>query len=310
MTGNTHKNKSVPQTGTRIPSAYEKKIKPGILLTRAFIYLLVAAVIAIIAAIVVYLVGKGVPHITLDILTTAPSRLDRTWGIAPMIFNTLYIVILTLLICIPLGIGTAIYLAEYARQGILVRALRFTIEILAGIPSIVYGLFGLVFIVRTLKIGSFAGSQITGAITCAIIVLPVMIRATEEALKQVNVSYREAALSMGVSKLYIIRTVLLPCAMSGITVAVILSIGRIISESAALIYTAGLSYDMPSGLTQHIAQPGTGLTVQLYFYIVDPQGAPEELKYIITAVLLIVVFLLNLSAYIISKFFKRKVGGK
>lgn len=286
---------------------YDKQIRPGIIAIRALIYTVTAAVIALVLSIITFLIIKGLPYLSLEFLTTAPSRLNETYGIAPMIINTLYVVLITLLIAIPLGIGTAIYLAEYSKPGKLISAFRFSIEILAGIPSIVYGLFGLAFFVSTLRIGSGSGSMLAGALTCALIVLPTMIRTTEEALLQVNPTYREAAFSLGASKLHIIRTVLLPCALPGIVVAVILSIGRIVSESAALLYTAGVDYTMPTSYVKHITEPGAGLTVQLYLYATEG-GAPDWVPYAMAAILMILVFIINLSANLIAGIFKKKVS--
>lgn len=288
---------------------YEKQIRVSVIAIRTLIYMVTAAVITLVVAIILYLIIKGLPYINWEFLSKAPSRLQETYGIAPMIINTLYTVLLTLIVSIPLGIGTAIYLSEYSKPGKMVSAFRFAIEILAGIPSIVYGLFGLAFFITALKIGSGSGSILSGALTCSLIVLPTMIRTTEEALKQVNPSYREAAFSLGASKLHIICTILLPCALPGIVVAVILSIGRIVSESAALIYTAGVDYAMPTNLSKHIVEPGAGLTVQLYLYATEG-GSPEWVPYAMAAILMIIVFVINLTANIIAGLFKKKVSFK
>ncbi len=286
---------------------YQKQIRPGVIAVRTLIYTVTAAVIVLVIAIIAYLIVKGLPYINWEFLSKAPSRLNETYGIAPMIINTLYIVLITLVISIPLGIGTAIYLAEYSKPGKIIAAFRFAIEILAGIPSIVYGLFGLAFFVNALRIGSGSGSMLSGALTCALIVLPTMIRTTEEALLQVNPTYREAAYSLGASKLHIIRTILLPCALPGIVVAIILSIGRIVSESAALLYTAGVDYAMPTNYVKHITQPGAGLTVQLYLYATEG-GAPDWVPYAMAAILMMLVFAINLAANIIAGLFKKKVS--
>jgi phosphate ABC transporter, permease protein PstA len=288
-------------------NSYEKRLRPGVIAVRALIYTVTAAVIVMVVSIITYLIIKGLPYINWEFLSKAPSRLEQTYGIAPMMINTVYIVLITLIISIPLGIGTAIYLAEYSKPGILIAAFRFAIEILAGIPSIVYGLFGLAFFINALKIGNGSGSMLSGALTCALIVLPTMIRTTEEALLQVNPTYREAAFSLGASKLHIIRTILLPCALPGIVVAVILSIGRIVSESAALIYTAGVDYTMPVNLAKHVMEPGAGLTVQLYLYATEG-GSPDWVPYAMAAILMILVFLINLTANIIASLFKKKVS--
>ncbi|WMJ85244.1 phosphate ABC transporter permease PstA [Anaerocolumna sp. MB42-C2] len=286
---------------------YDKQIRPGIIAVRVLIYTVTAVVVVLVAAIIVYLIAKGLPYINWEFLSQAPSRLNETYGIAPMIINTLYIVVVTLIVSIPVGIGTAIYLAEYSKPGKIIIAFRFCIEILAGIPSIVYGLFGLAFFVNALKFGSGSGSMLSGALTCALIVMPTMIRTTEEALLQVNPSYREAAFALGASKLYIIRTIMLPCALPGIVVAIILSIGRIVSESAALIYTAGVDYTMPANYVRHIIEPGAGLTVQLYLYATEG-GTPDWVPYAMAAVLMILVFIINLTANIIAGRFKKKVS--
>ncbi|MDF2942997.1 MAG: pstA [Herbinix sp.] len=292
-----------------VKNVYEKQIRPGIIAVRTLIYTVTAFVILLVIAIIAYLIIKGLPYINWEFLSKAPSRLNETYGIAPMIINTLYTVLITLVVSIPLGIGTAIYLAEYSKPGKIISAFRFAIEILAGIPSIVYGLFGLAFYVTALKIGSGSGSLLSGALTCALIVLPTMIRTTEEALMQVNSTYREAAFSLGASKLHIIRTILLPSALPGIVVAVILSIGRIVSESAALIYTAGVDYTMPTNYVKHIVEPGAGLTVQLYLYATEG-GVPDWVPYAMAAILIILVFVINLTANIIAGLFKKKVSFK
>ncbi len=288
---------------------YKRRIRPGIIAIRGLIYAVTAAVICMVVAIIIYLIVKGLPYINWNFLTTAPSRLDETYGIAPMIINTLYTVLLTLIVSIPVGIGTAIYLAEYSKPGKIIDAFRFSIEILAGIPSIVYGLFGLAFFVNTFRIGSSSGSMLAGALTCTLIVLPTMIRTTEEALLQVNPTYREAAYSLGASKLHIIRTILLPGALPGIVVAVILSVGRVVSESAALLYTAGIDYNMPVNYLKHVTEPGAGLTVQLYLYATEG-GSPDWVPYAMATVLIILVFIINMMANIIAGLFKKKVSVK
>ena len=285
---------------------YFKKPNISAIAIRAVIYITTAAVIIFAISMIGYIVVRGLPYISWDFLTLEPSRLNEIYGIAPMIINTLYIVILTLIVCLPFGIGSAIYLAEYAKQGRIISAIRFVIEILAGIPSIVYGLFGLTFFVRALHIGSYSGSMIAGSLTLTLIVLPTMIRATEEALFQVNYTYREAALSMGVSKLYIIRTVLLPCAMPGIAVAIILSVGRMVSESAALLFTAGLANEMPTKILGHIFEPGSSMTVQLYLYSTEG-GAPEWVPFAMATILMLIVLGINLLANIIAGIYAKKI---
>lgn len=290
-------------------NGYEKQLRPGTIAVRALIYIVTTAVISLVIAIILFLIVKGLPYINWEFLSTAPSRLNETYGIAPMIINTLYTVLLTLIVSIPIGIGTAIYFAEYSKPGRIVDAFRYAIEILAGIPSIVYGLFGMAFFVNALRIGNGSGSILSGALTCSLIVLPTMIRTTEEALIQVNPTYREAAHSLGASKLHMIRTILLPCALPGIVVAIILSIGRVVSESAALLYTAGVDYTMPTNYIKHMIEPGAGLTVQLYLYATEG-GVPDWVPYSMAAILMILVFFINLSANIVASIFKKKVSLK
>lgn len=250
----------------------KSKIRIRFILFRALVILLTVAVAGLAAGLIGYILKKGLPYVSWEFLTTEPDILMDTYGIKPMIINTIYTVVLTLLFCIPLGIGSAIYLAEYAKQGKIVSAIRFAIEILAGIPSIVYGLFGLDFFVRKMSIGDYAGSMLAASLTLTLIVLPTMIRTTEESLLAVSSSYREAAAAMGLSKFYTIRKVILPCAISGIVVAIILSIGRMISESAALLYTAGIAQDLPTSVLSHVKEPGATMTVQLYLYATEGRG--------------------------------------
>ena len=290
-------------------NGFEKQIRPGVIAVRVLIYTVTASVISLVIAIMLYLIIKGLPYINWEFLSTAPSRLNDTYGIAPMIINTIYTVFCTLIVSIPLGIGTAIYLSEYSGSGRIVAAFRYAIEILAGIPSIVYGLFGLAFFVNALRIGSGSGSILSGALTCSLIVLPTIIRTTEEALQQVNPTYREAAHSLGASKFHMIRTILLPNAFPGIFVAIILSIGRVVSESAALLYTAGVDYMMPTDYAGHVIEPGAGLTVQLFLYATEG-NAPSWVPYSIAAVLMILVFVINLAANIIAGLYQKKVGMK
>ncbi len=271
----------------------------GIILSLTF----AAAMLAV--SLIVYILRAGLPYVNWDFLRTEPDILMDTYGIKPMIINTLYTVVLTLLFCIPLGIGSAIYLAEYAKAGKIVAVIRFAIEILSGIPSIVYGLFGLTFFVRQLHIGDYAGSMIAASLTLTLIVLPTMIRATEESLRTVDPAYREAATSMGVSRFYMIRKIILPCAMPGIVVAIILSIGRMVGESAALLYTAGISQDMPLGVLSHITEPGATMTVQLYLYATEG-GAAEWVPYAMAAVLILFVLLTEILTRLIALVYQKK----
>lgn len=286
----------------------KSKIRIRFILFRALVILLTVAVAGLAAGLIGYILKKGLPYVSWEFLTTEPDILMDTYGIKPMIINTIYTVVLILLFCIPLGIGSAIYLAEYAKQGKIVSAIRFAIEILAGIPSIVYGLFGLDFFVRKMSIGDYAGSMLAASLTLTLIVLPTMIRTTEESLLAVSSSYREAAAAMGLSKFYTIRKVILPCAISGIVVAIILSIGRMISESAALLYTAGIAQDLPTSVLSHVKEPGATMTVQLYLYATEG-GAPEWVPYAMAAVLMLFVLFIEILTHLIAGIFARRKKG-
>ena len=286
----------------------KSKIRIRFILFRALVILLTVAVAGLAAGLIGYILKKGLPYVSWEFLTTEPDILMDTYGIKPMIINTIYTVVLTLLFCIPLGIGSAIYLAEYAKQGKIVSAIRFAIEILAGIPSIVYGLFGLDFFVRKMSIGDYAGSMLAASLTLTLIVLPTMIRTTEESLLAVSSSYREAAAAMGLSKFYTIRKVILPCAISGIVVAIILSIGRMISESAALLYTAGIAQDLPTSVLSHVKESGATMTVQLYLYATEG-GAPEWVPYAMAAVLMLFVLFIEILTHLIAGIFARRKKG-
>lgn len=260
----------------------KSKVRISSILFRFVVILLTVAVAFLAIGLIGYLLKKGLPYVNRAFLFTEPDILMDSYGIKPMIINTIYTVVLTLIFCIPLGIGSAIYLAEYAKQGKIVSGIRFAIEILAGIPSIVYGLFGLNFFVRKMAIGDYAGSMLAASLTLTLIVLPTMIRTTEESLLAVSQTYREAAIATGMSKFYMIRKIILPCAISGIVVAIILSIGRMVSESAALLYTAGIAQDLPSSVMSHVTEPGATMTVQLYLYATEG-GAPEWVPYAMAA---------------------------
>lgn len=288
-------------------SEFTKRFRPGILFTRGIVFLATIMTIALLIGMLGYILTKGLGSISWTFLTTAPSALNETYGILPMIINTVYIILLGLLIAIPIGIGGAIYLAEYAKQGRIINLIRSTIEILAGIPSIVYGLFGSVLFVTVFNFGY---SILSGALTLSIMVLPTMIRTTEESLMAVDATYREAAVSMGVSKFYTIKTLLVPCAMAGILAATILSIGRMVGETAALLYTSSIADTMPviSSLKDvflHAMDSGATLTVQMYLYGSEG-GVPDGIIYALASVLIIIVFVLNMSVTAFAKRLKKE----
>ena len=233
---------------------------------------------------------------------TASSATKGTFGILGNIINTLYIVIITLLIATPLGIGSAVYLNEYAKPGKVVRLIEFTTETLSGIPSIIFGLFGMVFFGNALGLGY---SILTGALTLTIMILPLITRTTQEALKTVPDSYRHGALGIGATKWYMIRTILLPSAMPGILTGIILAIGRIVGESAALLFTAGSGYYLPKNLFSKIFESGGTLTIQLYLFM---QKAKYNEAFGVAVVLLVIVLGINGLAKYMSHRFNVEAG--
>lgn len=251
----------------------------------------------LLAVIIVYVFVRGFSAISLSFLTSVSSVLKGTVGIAGNIVNTLYIVVLTLLIATPIGIGSAIWMNEYAGQSRLVRLIEFTTETLAGIPSVIFGLFGMVFFGTTLGLGY---SVLTGALTLTLMILPLVTRNTQEALKSVPDSYRSGAIGMGAAKWYMIRTILLPSAMPGIVTGVILAVGRIVGESAALLFTAGSGYLLPKpgiGLLHKIMESGGTLTIQLYLSM---SKAQYDVAFGIAVVLLCIVFMINILTKILA----------
>lgn len=263
------------------------------------IYLAAFFSVVLLIGIIGYVFVKGISSINWTFLTTVTSALKGTTGIAGNIVNTLYIIVLTLLIATPIGIGSAIYLNEYAKPGKIVRLIEFTTETLSGIPSIIFGLFGMVFFGNTL---GFGYSILTGSLTLALMILPLITRNTQEALKTVPDSYRSGAVGMGATKWYMIRTILLPSAMPGILTGVILAIGRIVGESAALLFTAGSGYLLPKagkGLLSKIMESGGTLTIQLYLSM---SKAQYDVAFGIAVVLLVIVLCINfLTKYLAKK---------
>ena len=251
----------------------------------------------LLAGIIVYVFARGFSAISWSFLTTVSSALRGTLGIAGNIVNTLYIVALTLLIAAPIGIGSAIWLNEYAGKSRFVRLIEFTTETLAGIPSIIFGLFGMVFFGTAL---GFGYSILTGALTLTLMILPLITRNTQEALKSVPETYRTGAIGMGATKWYMIRTILIPSAMPGIVTGVILAVGRIVGESAALLFTAGSGYLLPKtgmGFIHKIMESGGTLTVQLYLSM---SKAQYDAAFGIAVVLLCIVLVINFLTKILA----------
>ena len=267
---------------------------------RTLIYVAASISVLLLVGILAYVFIKGIGSVDWTFLTTVTSTLNKTVGIAGNIVNTVYIIVITLLIATPIGIGSAIYLNEYAKPGKLVRLIEFTTETLSGIPSIIFGLFGMVFFGTLFGLGY---SILTGSLTLTLMILPLITRNTQEALKTVPDSYRSGALGMGATKWCMIRTILLPSAMPGIITGIILAIGRIVGESAALLFTAGSGYLLPksgAGIFKKIFESGGTLTIQLYLSMAK---AEYSTAFGIAAVLLIIVLFINW----LTKFLTRKL---
>lgn len=275
-------------TDNSMKSIYQKRTRIGDNILKVLIYLAAGVAIALLVGIMGYVFVRGLPQVSWQLLSTVQSSLKGTFGILGNIINTIYIIVITLIIAEPIGIGSAIYLNEYAKPGKLVRTIEFTTEILSGIPSIIFGLFGMVFFGMTLKLGY---SVLTGSFTLTLMVLPLITRNTQEALKTVPDSYRSGALGIGATKWYMIRTILLPSAAPGILTGVILSIGRIVGESAALLFTAGSGFQLPKNLFGKLFESSGTLTIQLYLSM---QKAKYDQAFGIAVVLLIIVLGINL----------------
>ncbi|MFR6008948.1 MAG: phosphate ABC transporter permease PstA [Christensenellales bacterium] len=254
--------------------------------------------VALALFILIYVFAKGIPNINWDLLSTKPSYSADRIGILPDILNTIYILLATLLIVIPLGVGAAIYLTEYAKNKKIVAIIEYAAETLSGIPSIIYGLVGML-----LFSNNFGTSLIAGSLTLVIMNLPTIMRTTQESLKTVPQSYREGAFGLGAGKWRVIRTVVLPGCVDGVITGCILSAGRIIGESAALLFTAGFAHAI-HGVLSGLASPGATLTVALYVY------AKEEgefgIAFAIAAILMILMLLINLSASLVGKHFAKR----
>lgn len=266
--------------------------------------ILMGAAAVITAALVLFLIAyvliKGLPNVSWTLLSTAPSYLSDRIGILPDILNTLYIVIATLLIVLPLGVGAAIYLTEYATNRRLIGAIEYAAETLSGIPSIIYGLVGMLFFCQFLNMKT---SLLAGALTLVIMNLPTIMRTTQESLKTVPQSYREGAFGLGAGKWRVIRTVVLPGCVDGVITGCILSVGRILGESAALLFTAGFAHAL-NGFFEGLSSAGATLTVALYVYAKE-QGQ-FDVAFAIAAILMILTLLINGAATLVERYFMRK----
>lgn len=263
------------------------------------IYLCAFLSVAVLIGIIGYVLVKGIKTVNVSFLTTVTSALKGTVGIAGNIVNTIYMIVITMMIATPIGVGAAIYLNEYAKPGKLVSMIEYATETLSGIPSIIFGLFGMMFFGQTLGMGY---SLLTGACTLILMVLPLITRNTQEALKTVPETYRNGAIGLGAGKWYMIRTILLPSSMGGIITGVILAIGRIVGESAALLFTSGSGKALLRGLSSlfpKVFQSGGTMTVQLYLSATSE--GDFDTAFGTAVVLLVVVLIINLVTKVLSK---------
>ncbi len=267
-------------------------------LMKGAMYLCASLTVALLLFMLVYVMVKGLPNISFEFLTTKRSYLTGKIGILPDILNTIYIILATLVIVLPLGVGAAIYLTEYAKSKKLVAVIEYAAETLSGIPSVIYGLVGML-----LFSNNFGTCLLAGALTLVIMNLPTVMRTTQESLKTVPQSYREGAFGLGAGKWRVIRTVVLPGCIDGIVTGCILSVGRILGESAALLFTAGIAHAV-NGIFEGLTSAGSTLTVALYVY------AKEEgefgVAFAIAAILMILTLLINLLASWVGKHFAKR----
>ena len=277
-----------------------KKRKAYIGGMKAAMYISTGLAAALVVFLAAYVFMKGIPHISWELLSTKPSYISGRIGILPDILNTLYIVLATLIVVIPLGVGAAIYLTEYAKNKKIVRIIEYAAETLSGIPSIIYGLVGMLFFCQFL---GFRTSLLAGSLTLVIMNLPTVMRTTQESLKTVPQSYRDGAFGLGAGKWRVIRTAVLPGCVDGVITGCILSVGRILGESAALLFTAGFAHAL-NGIIDGLTSPGASLTVALYVYAKE-QGE-FGVAFAIAAILMILTMLINLSATLVSRYFAKK----
>ena len=271
---------------------------------RTLIYIAAAIVVALLVFLLGYILYRGLPNLTWEFLTSEESVVRDVQGIGPAILNTLYVIIATLVVVLPLGVGSAIYLTEYATNRKLVAAIEFATETLAGIPSIIYALVGVLIFAESLALGK---TLIAGAFTLVIMTLPTVIRTTQESLKTVPASYREGSLGLGSGKWHMIRTVVLPSSIDGIVTGCILAIGRIVGESAVLLYTVGMSMQMQdffrNGLESFFSASGSTLSVALYVYA--KVRADFDLAFSVAVVLIIITLVNNLAANLAGRKLKK-----
>ena len=287
--------------GERMEKTYQWKRRAGIVILQGLVWASAIATMLLVLSLIAYIMVKGLPHISWEFLSSTPSVLKKTMGILPNILNTLYLVLFSLVFSLPLGVGAAVYLTEYATGRRLVRVVEFAVETLAGIPSVIYGLAGMLLFSQML---GFKTSLLSGGCTMVIMILPTIIRTTQEALRTVPQACREGALGLGAPKWYMIRTVVLPSCRAGILTGCILSVGGIVGESAALLFTAGVGTVIADNILEAFSKSGGTLSVALYMYV--NERGEFEVGFAIAAVLMILVLLINGLAKLTANLGKKK----
>lgn len=284
--------------------SFKRKLRCGIL--NAIMLICALIICLMLAGMVGYILFRGVKGITWEFLSTKPSLLRGTNGILPNILNTLYIILMTLIIVLPLGVGAAVYLNEYAKNKKAVKIIELAAETLAGIPSIIYGLVGMLIFVQFFSLNT---SLLAGALTLVIMTLPTVMRTTQESLKTVPQGYREGALALGAGKWHCVRTVVLPSAVDGIITGCILAVGRIVGESAALLFTAGMADEIFS-LIEAVKPGNAGSTLTVALYTYAKERGEFDIAFSIAVILLVLTFAVNISAKLIGKRLKKANGDK
>ena len=266
---------------------------------RVLLYLCGVLTCALLALIIGYIFYRGIPNITWELLSSQTSYIKDTIGILPNILNTVYLVVLAMVIVLPLGVGAAIYLTEYAANRRLVAVIEFATETLTGIPSIIFGLVGMLFFIQMLGLKT---GVLAGGLTLVVMILPTIVRTTQESLKTVPNSYREGALAMGAGKWHMVRTVVLPNSVDGIITGCILAVGRIVGESAALLYTAGFGLVL-NGFITSLESSSASLTVALYVYA--SELGETAVAFAIATILMLLTLVINLSANLVGRKLKK-----
>jgi phosphate transport system permease protein len=277
----------------RISPAARQRVAVGLMWTAAGI------TFAVLVFILAFILAHGLPHLTWTFLTQAPTSMGREGGILPIILGTLLVAGLALLLAAPIGVATAVYLSEYTREGRLTSAIRFGADCLSGVPSIIFGLFGFVFFAIALGMGL---SVLSGSLTLALMVLPTIIRTSEEAIRAVPSAYREVSWGLGGTRWQTVLHVVLPCALPGIATGIVLSLGRSISETAAVMLTAGSALRLPHSPFD------SSRTLALHFYLLSREGISMPKAYATASVLIIAIMALNLLAYALMRRFSVKAG--